>query len=173
MKFKLLFSLLLFVSIEAIAQEKNWSVETNFSAVPSDGFGGSDIVINFGLKYRFLKSNVVNLGLGVDGGYFLEAPFFLRSNLYGNLFLFQPKLVSEFNLPFSERLKPTLGLGYSVFTGSTIDSGSLGGFNLNLGLAYEMSDRWYIQLQYDYIDLTKFNAGEGFNNFRLGIGFRF
>jgi len=160
-------------SILTFAQDKKWSVETNYSIVPADGLGGGDNVINLGLKYRFLETKVFNLGLGIDGGYFTGDTFFAQSNPKGNLFLFQPKLISEFSLPFLKRLKPTMGLGYSFFTGSTLASGSFGGFNLNLGLIYDISDKWYVQFQYDYVSLKEISSGEGFNNFRLGVGFRF
>ena len=171
---KLILGILFLVVTNAFAQEgKKWSVETNYSVVPADGFGGNDLVINLGLKYRFLETNLLSLGVGVDGGYFTENPFFIRPNAGENLFIFQPKVISEFNLPFSKRLKPTVGLGYSFFTGSSLDSSSFGGFNLNLGLTYEISDKWYVQFQYDFVSLREINAAEGFNNFRFGVGFRF
>ncbi len=171
---KLLFAALLLLTLLSYGQEKKWSLETNYSIVPADGFLGGDIVINLGLKYRFLETNFLNLGVGIDGGYFTEFPSFISSrNTNEVLFLFQPKLISEFDLPFSKTLKPTLGLGYSFFSGRPLDSGSFGGFNLNLGLIYEISDKWYLQFQYDFVSLNQINSSEGFNNFRLGVGFRF
>ena len=121
-----------------------------------------------------METNFLNLGVGVDAGHFIEDnPFFVRLSSNENIFIFQPKLVSEFKLPFSKRLKPTLGLGYSFFTGSFLDSGSFGGFNLNIGLTYAISSKWYVQFQYDFVSLSEINASEGFNNFRLGVGFKF
>ena len=173
---KLLLGIVFLISINVLAQEKkkNWSVETNYSIVPADGFGGNDLLVNVGLKYKFLETNFLNLGVGVDAGHFIEDnPFFVRLSSNENIFIFQPKLVSEFKLPFSKRLKPTLGLGYSFFTGSFLDSGSFGGFNLNIGLTYAISSKWYVQFQYDFVSLSEINASEGFNNFRLGVGFKF
>ncbi len=174
MKLKLLIVITVLTAINGYSQDnKTWSIENNYSIVPADGIGGGDIVINLGLKYRLVETGFLHLGLGIDAGYFTEPPFFARFNTNENLFLLQPKLVSEFDLPFSKNLKPTLGLGYSFFAGSSLGSSSFGGFNLNLGLTYNISDKWYIQFQYDYVSLKEIDSVEGFNNFRLGVGFRF
>ena len=54
---KLLLGIVFLISINVLAQEKkkNWSVETNYSIVPADGFGGNDLLVNVGLKYKFWK----------------------------------------------------------------------------------------------------------------------
>jgi hypothetical protein len=173
----LLLGVVFLVATSAFAQQdKKWSVEANYSIVPSNGFGGDDNLINIGLKYRFIETNFIRLGLGLDGGYFIENTTFEESRLDGNLFLIQPKLISEIKLPFSKRLRLTGGIGYSIFTGSSLDAGSFGGFNFNIGLIYDISDKWFVQFQYDFVSLREINAMpglEGHNNFRLGVGFRF
>ena len=168
-----LFSLLFLVALTfSFAQENKWNVETNYAVVPSAGFDGNDNVFELGVKYRFLQNELLNLGVSVNGGFFSEQLFSQNDNSQTNG-IFQPRVFSEFNLPFSKRLKPIVGVGYSVLTGFESRTSSFGGFNLNLGLVYDITDKWFIQFQYDRVSLASINDSEGFNNFRLGIGFRF
>jgi hypothetical protein len=171
---KLLFGILLFAFISNFAQEtKRWNVENNYSVIPSSGFGGDDIVIDLGIKYRFLETNFVKLGVGLNAGYITENSFFSGVDPDGSLYIFQPRAFSEFNLPFSKRLRLSLGAGYSFFSGSTFPDRTVGGFNFNISLIYDISDQWFVQLQYDFVGSDAVSRSEGFNNFRLGVGFRF
>ena len=176
MNLKLLFAFLFLGSIQSFAQEKNISIEANYSAIPANGIGGEDLIIDFGLKYRFLQTEILNLGLSTNVGYLTNNSYSIISREEDNVFLFQPRVYSEFNLPFSKRLKPTLGLGYSFFTGaskSSNNSRTIGGFNVNIGLLYNISKKWYVQAHFDFVSLKSINAAEGYNNIRIGVGFRF
>ena len=167
---KLLLGFLFFISVYTFAQQdKKWSIEANYSLVPSNGFFGKDNLIDLGLKYRFIENNLLNAGISLNSAYFIGNDNFTIPVNDNNFFIFQPRVFSEFNLPFSEKLKPTLGLGYSFFSGT---SEPINGFNVNIGLIYEISDKWFIQSHYDWIDL-KSNPSEGYNNIRIGTGFRF
>lgn len=166
---KVILGIVFLVAINAFAQQdRKWSVEGNYSIVPSNGFFGNDNLIDLGFKYRFIENNFLNAGISLNTAYFIGNENFVIPDSNDKFFIFQPRVFSEINLPFSKRLRPTLGLGYSFFSGT---SEPINGFNINIGLIYDISDKWYIKLHYDWIDL-KSNT-EGYNNFRLGVGFRF
>lgn len=170
----LLLGIVFLASISAFAQQdRNWNVEGNFSLIPANGLGQSDIVVDLGLKYRFLNTELLSLGLGVNVGYLTDNNSFSQANSDDTIFIFQPRLFTEFNLPFAEKLKPSLGLGYSYLSGISFTPDTVNGFNFNFGLVYDISDKWFIQAQYDFIDLRPVNSGEGYNNIKLGAGFRF
>lgn len=172
MKSKLLFLFSLFILAPSFAQENKWSVEANYAVVPAAGFGGNDNVLELGVKYRLIQNEALNLGLSVNGGFFPEFRFSGESAGETNVII-QPRVFSEIKLPFSKRLRPILGVGYSYLSGFESSINSFWGFNLNLGLIYDINDKWFVQFQYDRVSLSATNNPEGFNNFRLGIGFRF
>lgn len=196
MKSRLFFILSILALTSSFAQEKRWNVETNYTIVPGDGVFGEDNFIDVGVKYRFVKLGIFNLGFGVNGG-------FSRFNVENTGFesrtdktyLIQPRLFTDVQIPGLNKLRPSLGLGYSfvnVVSDLTFSNGNEGsnsswnqGFNFNLGLSYDISRRFFIQAQYDFIDLTPNEdvpdnivflnppVNGDINNIRLGLGFRF
>jgi len=42
-----------------------------------------------------------------------------------------------------------------------------------MGFLYNISKKWYVQAYYDFVSLKPINAAEGYNNIRIGVGFRF
>ncbi len=196
MKLKLLFVFLFLFSFQTFAQDKKWSIETNYSVVPQDGFGGGDNVLDLGLKYRFVDFDFVQLGIGVNTGFSKDK--YEGSNLAvvgeTNGFYFQPRAFAEFIIPGIEKLRPTVGLGYSIVNSDTdlvslgepiISNTTNGGFNFNFGLSYDITKRFFIQAQYDFInlrvkdefifqgELVQPNFIEKLNNIIIGVGFRF
>jgi len=190
--------LLLIFSINSLAQEVNhrWNVEANYSIIPEEGFGGESNIIELGLKYRFFNLEFLNLGFSFNTGYSQKDANNFNLSEEGKVksYYFQPRLSSEFNIPSLIRLRPTIGLGYSVVNENTssfsVDGeGSVnstnGGFNFNLGLTYDISNRFFFQAQYDFInlnvrdeftfrgELVSRNFKRRLNNLKLGIGLRF
>lgn len=195
MNVKLLFGLLFLVSLTTFAQDKKWSVETNYGVIPNDGFGGDDNILDFGLKYRFADFNFIQLGFGVNGGFSKDD---IRSiNGEGRTtesFYIQPRIFTELIIPGSEKLRPSIGLGYSIVNDDVegrLDNENImwnvtnGGFNLNLGLSYDITKSIFVQAQYDFIKVNyrdelifqgatvKPDFNEKLNNIRLGVGLRF
>ncbi len=196
MKTKLLLPVLLFVLTFINAQEKNWNFESNYTIVPGDGLFGEDNFVDVGVKYRFAKIGIFHLGFGINGGFSRvnveNTGFESRTD---DTYLIQPRLFTEFQIPGFSKLRPSLGLGYSfvntitdvTFSNGSEDSNGVWnqGFNFNLGVSYDISKRFFVQAQYDFVDLTpeddtpdtiqfigpSFNGN--INNIRLGIGFRF
>lgn len=155
------------------AQEKNWNVELNYAIVPADGFGGKDNVIDFGFKYRFLGQSIFNLGLGLNAGIFNQSSTLLSQPQNTTNYILQPRIFSEFNLPFSKKIKPFVGVGYSNILTRGDSEKAFWGFNVNTGLTYDIFYKWLFQVQYDYVSLSAIDNFEGFNNVRLGLGYRF
>jgi opacity protein-like surface antigen len=195
MNVKLIFRLLFLVSVTAFAQDKKWSVEANYGVIPNDGFSGEDNVLDFGFKYRFADFKFMQLGVGVNGGFsrvnFVSGGSF--ESLTNSLYL-QPRFFSEFIIPGSEKLKPSIGLGYSIVNDDyerKIDNDIMignvtnGGFNFNVGFSYDITKSIFVQVQYDFIYVNyrdQFSYGNAtgnqntyytLNNVRLGLGFRF
>lgn len=196
MKYKLLLIPVLLLSINSIAQNLNykWSVEVNYAVVPEDGFGGDDNIIEIGMKYRFTDLSFLQLGFGVNGGFSNKNHEGASIDGRTNRYYIQPRLFSEFKIPGIERLRPTIGLGYSILNEDTsvISNGedvsgntTNGGFNFNLGVAYDITNRFFVQAQYDFINLNvrdefifqgeviKPDYQEKLNNIKIGVGFRF
>ncbi len=192
--------ILLFLSILALSysfsQEKKWNVEANYTILPGDGVFGEDNFIDVGIKYRFVRLGIFNLGFGVNGGFSRtdveNTGFASRTD---DTYLIQPRVFTDLRIPGLKRLRPSVGLGASyvnVVTDYTTQNGFDDsdstlrlGFNLNLGLSYDIGEHFFIQAQYDFIDLTpdedvpdtiiilNLPDNGNINNIRLGLGFRF
>ncbi len=185
MKARLLILFSIFVITCSFSQEKKWNVEVNYTVIPEEGFGGDRNFLDTGIKYRFVKLGVFDVGFGVNGGFWtanIENTGF--ENRRDKQYLIQPRFFTELQIPGLNKLRPSLGLGYSFvntvsdFTFSNGNGGSNSswdqGINFNLGLSYDFSKRFFLQAQYDFIDLTPDDGLLGdINNIRLGLGFRF
>jgi len=196
MKFKLLFLFLFLVSIQAFAQDKKWSVETNYSITTNEGVGADDNILELGLKYRFADFNFLQLGVGINSGFAHKEFDGSDIDVTGDVrdFYFQSRVFVDFIIPGLEKLRPSIGLGYSVINtdtdvisiGEPINQNTTnGGFNLNLGLSYDITKRFFVQAQYDFInfrikdefifqgELINRDFTEKANNIKIGIGYRF
>jgi opacity protein-like surface antigen len=192
MKQTLLLVLLFLLSLQVSAQDKKWSLEANYPISIGNQIGNdNNAIIDLGLKYRFADFNIVRLGAGLNASVFHKNNPNLEGSNTGfketNYFI-QPKLFAEFSIPKIKKLKPSIGLGYTIIT-SSLDgtflgeditgNSSDGGFNLNLGLSYDVSKNLFIQVQYDYINQKIENRALGLEGNRsiellkIGLGFRF
>lgn len=198
MKKKLLLGILLSTTVYTFAQDRNWSVEVNYP-VNLNEFGvlnGKDGTIDVGLKYRFLNTDIVHLGLSLSGGLTSDSAGSNNNDTFkSTTYFFQPKIFAEFDLPIVPKLHPSVGLGYSLVSfnyegaiGATdfSDQGNTdGGLNFEAGLSYNISSRFFVQAQYDLIRLrvrdevvfdgerVNFDLDESINRLKIGIGFRF
>mgnify|MGYP000176843661 FL=1 len=198
MKKKLLLGILLSTTVYTFAQDRNWSVDVNYP-INLNGSGvlnGIDGTIDVGLKYRFLHTDIVHLGLAVSGGFTSDSPGPNNSDTFkSRTYFFQPKIFAEFDLPIVSKLHPNVGLGYSVvsfnYSGSigTTDFSNRGntdgGLNFEAGLSYDITSRFFVQAQYDLIRLqvkdevvfdgerVNFDFDESISRLKVGVGFRF
>ncbi|NAS32836.1 outer membrane beta-barrel protein [Flavobacteriaceae bacterium R38] len=190
---KTFLALLLIFTVKSFSQDSKLSLELNYPIPVDNNFLGENYtgVIDFGVKFRFVDLNPVNLGVALNGGILVDndnlSNEFVNSNI--TIYTVQPKLFAELDLEALKRFHPTIGLGYSflIFDGlaSISDFGlfelndTRNGFNFNLGVAYDITDRLFAQVQYDFIRLdvdddvpdTKFNTN--INILKIGIGYRF
>lgn len=147
--------------------------------------------IKLGIKYRFLDLKVAKIGEGFNAGVLTDNIISFdgfdrmpsSSDFRETNWLFQPKLFSEFQIAGIPKLRTSIGLGYTFINshfegragGETLDAGnSESGFNFNVGLSYDFSDKFFIQGQYDYIRYSQAPRPDvdlGFLKF--GLGFRF
>ncbi|WP_281541892.1 outer membrane beta-barrel protein [Maribacter aestuarii] len=195
---KLLLGIFLCASVYTFAQDKKWSVEANYSIIPAEGIGGDDDIFEIGLKYRFLDFKLFNLGLSVNTGFSTQKSgddleeFGFESKTTN--YYIQPRIFSEIKLPGIPKLKPSIALGYSVvntdsfliLNGEDLSSDNTNsGFNANFGISYDITGRFFVQAQYDFISLKVrddiFFNGEAvrtdftdkLNNIKIGVGLRF
>ena len=188
---KLLFVFILLISFEAIAQDKKWSAEANYTIIPDEGFGETNNLTDLGLKYRFGDFSFLELGVSINVGFAREKASDGLTTLYDTKSYFiQPRIFADFQIPGVERLRPSLGLGYSIVN-TDFESDAIawnetnGGFNLNLGVSYDIFKRFFVQVQYDFINLQvndeilfngetlRSNHTDRVNNLKIGVGFRF
>ncbi|WP_438968618.1 outer membrane protein [Nonlabens sp.] len=173
-------------------QKSNFSLEANFPYTFGDNFvdEGYNGAIDLGLKYRFASYDALDLGASLNVGAFYrdDSRFDGGPDVNGSAFLFQPRVYASFKIEGYERWHPMVGLGYSLFAFNINDENFAGanfqentsddGINLNLAVAYDIAQRWFLQLQYDYVrlsarDVRKTPYNQNVNILKLGIGYRF
>ncbi|WP_276168536.1 outer membrane protein [Zobellia alginiliquefaciens] len=194
-KFYFLTVSVFFLSVSVLAQDQKWSVEANYPLSVGDELGNdAPGIIDLGVKYRFLDLSIVKIGAGINAGVFKKniddqvSP--TNTDFDETNWLIQPKVFAEFNIPALTKLHPSIGLGYSIIESkyeglvsgeSYKNTVSSGGLNVNLGLAYDITDRFFLQVQYDYISVKDTyeydgtNVGVDYNlgYLKFGAGFRF
>ncbi len=193
MKKSLLFALILFLTIKSFSQDSKFSIELNYPIPIDNNFIGEDFfgIIDLGLDYRFINLNPVNIGISFNGGVLVN-----NSNQNSGLqdfkvtsYMFQPRLFGELDFESLNKLHPSVGIGYTImiFDASGSNNGfdvsdktdTQSGFNFNLGLKYDVTERLFAQIQYDFVKLgvdndipnIKFNTNV--NILKIGLGYRF
>ncbi|MUH35043.1 hypothetical protein D9O36_04255 [Zobellia amurskyensis] len=175
-----------FLSASLFAQDKKWSVEANYPISVGDDLGAdAPAILDLGLKYRFFDFNIVKIGASISAGYFRQNHnYSINEELFDfteTHWLFQPKLFAEFTIPSIKKLHPSIGLGYTftesknkgiAFNEPAELKRSPGGVSLNLGLSYDVTKRFFLQVQCDYTRSTGTVKGEGYTeNIKDNLGF--
>ncbi|MDO1513031.1 outer membrane beta-barrel protein [Maribacter confluentis] len=206
MKESLLVMFLVMFTYCVSAQNKEWSVEANYPVNVSENDGDIELngIIDLGIKYRFMDLGAVQLGAGLNTALLRNEDNFIYGgpgfenrefNYQAKQILVQPKLFAELAIPGLARLKPQIALGYTVAVddyyyndGGNVEadySNTNGGLNLNLGISYDLSSRFFIQVQYDYLNVHKkgeetrndqtysYDFKEKIGLLKAGLGFRF
>jgi len=183
------------VSFSLSAQDYKWSVEANYPISVGDDLGNdAPGIIDAGVKYRFLDYKIAKIGAGINAGYFKKTidnqSIPQSTNFDETIWIIQPKVFAEFTIPSISKLHPSIGLGYSFvnikdeglfFDENIKSSGTEGGINLNMGLSYDITKRFFLQAQYDYVNTKKTFSYEQseyvdrkyLGYLKAGIGFRF
>lgn len=183
-----LFLVLLFVGFTFIrAQDKQWSVELNYPFSIGETFGASNQgLVGLGLKYRFTTYEKWQLGASLDGTWF-STEFVADSDPpqitdVRDLIL-QPRFFGDLRLSENSEFHFVGGVGwtfYRVATDFFIGNEKLSeeedwrsGLNVNLGLTYDLSTRWFMGTQFDLILLTGDRPDSVLGLVKIGGGFRF
>lgn len=188
----LLLSCVMLSSVFLYSQQSNWSVEVNFPYTFGDNFvdEGYNGILDAGLNYRIKEFTAFDLGASANVGFFTrDDSRFSNTNqeINGTAILIQPRVFASFKIASLPQWHPMVGLGYSIFAFNINDQNFNGanfqqnasdsGANLNLGIAYDVSEKLFFQLQYDYIRLTARDVidtpfNRNVNILKLGIGYR-
>lgn len=189
MKKLILIAILCLFTQKGFSQYSNFSFELNYPMMLDNNFIGENYngLLDLGIDYTFTNSNPVNFGISINGGA-------LQNNSNKNVgnsfkvtcYTIKPRLFAAMNPLYYNGFSPSIGLGYSVFifdiSGSNDysdePSDSQNGFNLNLGFGYDFSDRFFAQVQYDFVNLgvqedvpdVKYN--KHVNILKIGLGYR-
>jgi hypothetical protein len=176
-----------FFLIGSRAQEKKWSAELHYPISAGESFGSSNQgVIGAGLGYRFASFGKTTLGASLEATWFATTIINdsdpIQESKYRDFFL-QPRLFVEHPLTPNKRLILRAGLGWTFqqaqgpafvdsagqVQGENLNSGP----NLNAGLLYNLTPRWYLLGQYDLFFLSGDSPSRTIGLLKFGGGVRF
>ncbi|HSD06753.1 outer membrane beta-barrel protein [Flavobacterium sp.] len=191
MKQKLL-ALLLILSIKSFSQDSKLTIEMHYPIPIDQNFIGKSYngIIDIGAKYRFSEIKNINIGASINGGILVNNTNDNNGNQDFKVksYLIQPKIFAELKIKSISKLHPSIGFGYTfmVFDVSGTNNGfdvsgsskTESGINANFGVAYDVTSKIFIDIQYDYVKLnvdkeipnTTFNSEV--NLLKVGLGFR-
>ncbi len=195
MRQKLLLIFLLTVTIKTFSQDSKFSIEANYPIAIGDNFLGQNYngLLDFGAKYRFSENEIVIIGASINFGFFQNTKSGatdLNQLFDVKIFPIQPRIFAEFIIPKLEKFHPQIGIGYSIviynadwaenraanLPADLDDSES--GFNFNVGIAYDLSEKFFIQGQYDFVKIgvedgvPDLSYNTNINILKFGIGLR-
>ncbi|KZS41845.1 hypothetical protein AWE51_20845 [Aquimarina aggregata] len=182
MKKLLLLALVLTFISKTFSQDSKVSFELNYPIPVGDNFieNGYNGIIDLGVDYKFANLNPVNIGVSLNGG-------LLKNNVGDDFkitsYTLQPRIFGELNLESLPKIHPSIGIGYTVMIFDVSrplddDVDNQNGFNLNFGVSYDINNRFFTQIQYDFIKLgkeddipnTSFNRNV--NILKVGLGYK-
>lgn len=191
MKQLILLAVILILSFSSYAQDSKFSVEVNYPVSFGNSYFGEayDGIVDIGANYRIINLDLISLGTSLNAGIFKNQDERLAEFIDVYVYTIQPGIFGELNLPSLSRLRPSVGVGYSFMIFNQINQSPLldresfseteGGINLNFGIAYDLTSRLFIQIQYDYIklltqdDYLRSTVNSKINIFKAGLGYRF
>ncbi|QLG46782.1 outer membrane protein [Costertonia aggregata] len=189
MKLNLLIIAVTLISIKVYSQNSNFSIDLHYPVPIDNNFVGENFngIVGLGADYHFLEFDPAKVGISLNGGLLTDNNQSGPGN--STLVILQPRAVAELDLTSNGKIRPYIGIGYSFlfFKADGLDSNQEGvsrisdtesGLNINGGVSFNFTDRFFIKVQYDYIYLSpgeaqdiKFNTRV--NIFKAGFGFRF
>jgi opacity protein-like surface antigen len=195
MRLKLTVILLLFFSIQSFSQDSKFSIDLNYPIAIGDNFLGQNYngLFDVGANYKFSTNKIVDIGGSIHFGYFQNT----KSNTTAinqlfevKIFPIQPRIFAKFNIQNFKKLHPQIGLGYSILIYDAKANGietsilpadindNKSGFNFNAKLAYDLTNKFFIQVQYDFIKIgvengiTNNSYNTNINIIKFGFGYR-
>ena len=190
---KFVFFMVCLISLEGYSQDLKMSIELSYPLPIDKNFVGDNYngIIDLGFKYRFLEFNNIKLGGSLNIGYLKNSKSGHNQPFDVNLYAVQPRIFAELNLASLTKFHPSIGLGYSLLYFKVVNNAAAfnsnvstnsqneSGLNINTGLAYDVTDKIMIQVQYDFIKVgvdnevpdIKYNTN--INCLKIGLGYRF
>lgn len=192
MKKTIFITIFLFLSFNAFCQDSKLSATISYPLTIGDNFlkeftGYADV----GLQYRFWDLNILSLGISANVSFIGNTEDFGDISIKQSGTLVYPRIFVEVPVGAEGRLKPVLGIGYganiirskpsdnSIEFNPADEKRTWEGVNVNLGLAYDISDKIFILGQYDWavIDREFSTNSDNYNNrgmlIKIGAGYRF
>lgn len=190
---KIILLVLCLISFESYAQNSKFNIELSYPLPIDDNFLGSNYngITDLGLRFRFLELDAISIGGSLNIGYFKNSKSDRVQPFDVNLFTIQPRVFAELNLSTIPKFHPSVGLGYSILNyriannqpvlNQNVSNENMNesGFNINAGVAYDISDKIIIIVQYDFVKITlddnvpDITENTNINIFKIGLGYRF
>ena len=195
MKLRLIITVVILFTIKSFSQDSKFKLELSYPIAIGDNFLGQNYngLIDLGAKYKFSDNKIIDIGASLNFGFFQNTKSGatdLNQLFDVKIFPLQPRIFAEFNIPNLEKIHPQIGIGYSILIYNAdwnenrnadlpadIDDNK-NGFNFNIGLSYNLTDKLFLQAQYDFIKIgvedgipdTGYNTN--INILKFGIGLR-
>ena len=193
---KLIKSLLLLPLFITVLHGQNyrWTTSLNYPITIDQNFIGENYngFLDIGLSYQCVNYDYLSIGASINAGIFSNndnLDITSIDNFKAITYSIEPKISFIGTIPSLEVIHPFIGLGYSffLFDISGVNQGlgivehgdTLYGFSFNTGLQIDISNRVFINLEYDFTKVdrddlvpdTRYNKNVNF--VKLGAGFRF
>ena len=195
MRLRLTVILLMFFTIKSFSQDSKFSIDANYPIAIDKNFLGQNYngLVDLGAKYKFSDNKIVDIGASINFGFFqnTKSGATALNQLFDvKVFPIQARIFAEFNIQNLKKLHPQIGLGYSIIIydavwrentnadlPADIDDNE-NGFNYNIGLSYDLTNKLFLQAQYDFIKIgvedgipdKSYNTN--INILKFGIGYR-
>lgn len=146
-------TLLLIFSIKLFSQESKFSIELNYPIPIDKNFIGKNYngIIDVGANYRMANLPPLNLGVLVNN----------QNNRFQNFkvtaYVIQPRIFGALDIKSIDKFHPSVGLGYTIMVFNTSGTNNgfdvsnardpQSGFNFNFGLAYDITEKLFAQVQ--------------------------
>ena len=193
----LILILLLVLSTNLFAQDKKFSIAANYPLPIDDNFIGKNYhgIADVEFKYRFIKLNPIKIGGSLNSALLKMANKDGATSFKTRVVTVQPRVFAELHLDAISRFHPSIGMGYSFLFFKTTNiktyhdpynppntptSASLNenGFNFNAGLSFDITKSFFVQAQYDFINIGTKNAlnikyNSHINLLKFGAGLKF
>ncbi len=190
MKQKILLALILIFSINAFSQDSKFNLEANYPIPIDNNFIGRSFkgIIDLGIKYRFSNLELLNIGVSLNTGVLKNIKSDKVQPFDFTMLVIQPRLFAELNSESLSKFHPSIGIGYTIINANATNTDSFNtqnkssetqsGLNLNLGLAFDVSDKLFTQIQYDFVKIKVDNNipdieyNTNANILKIGLGYR-
>jgi hypothetical protein len=189
---KTLLILFLNLNLALFSQESKLSIELNYPIPADNNFIGKNYtgIVDIGGKYKIINKDFLDFGIALNAGVltFNNSKINSPQNYKIYAYPIQPKIFCEFNIKNIKKLHPYTSLGYSfiifkaIGTNNGYDISDLNdtqaGVNLNFGLSYDITSKFFVNGQFDFIKLEKENGipnttfNTNVNLVKLGVGLR-